>query len=62
MTCFGTKPVSVYHILLECPGTECYLGKMGMILLLVTKGILNDTDVTTAIGKLIVHVSVGKLI
>jgi len=35
---------------------------MGMILLLVTKGILNDTDVTTAIGKLIVHVSVGKLI
>ena len=61
VTCICTNPLSVYHILLECPITAALFKKDGYDFTACKNvtDILYSTDVITYIAKLIVHSPVG---
>ena len=64
MTCICTNPLSVYHILLECPITIALFKKDGYDFTSCNSVIdsVYNTDVIIPIAKLIVRSHVGKLL
>ena len=61
---FCTNPISVFHILLECPITTALFKKDGYDFTSCNNviHILDNTDVISSITKLTVHSHVGKVI